>query len=50
MGNDRAICFGFGFRFFDGRLNLNIDYYIKTTKDLLMNADTPASSLCNYPS
>ena len=36
--------FGLDLGFLDGRLNLNIDYYIKTTKDLLMNADTPASS------
>ena len=30
--------FGLDLGFLDGRLNLNIDYYIKTTKDLLMNA------------
>lgn len=36
--------FGLDLGFFDGRLNINLDYYIKTTKDLLMNADTPASS------
>lgn len=36
--------FGLDLGFFNGRLNVNLDYYIKTTKDLLMNADTPASS------
>lgn len=36
--------FGLDLGFFDGRLNVNMDYYIKNTKDLLMNADTPASS------
>ena len=30
--------------FFNGRLNLTLDYYIKTTKDLLLAADVPASS------
>ena len=36
--------FGLDLGFFDGRLNVNMDYYIKNTKDLLMWADTPASS------
>lgn len=36
--------FGLDLGFFDGRINLNVDYYIKTTKDLLLNADVPASS------
>ena len=35
---------GLDLGFFDGRINLNLDYYIKTTKDLLLNADVPASS------
>ena len=30
--------------FINGRLNLTLDYYIKTTKDLLLAADVPASS------
>lgn len=29
---------------FNGRINLTADYYIKTTKDLLLKADIPASS------
>ena len=36
--------FGVDLGFFAGRINLNLDYYIKTTKDLLLDADTPASS------
>ena len=36
--------FGLDLGFFDGRLNVNLDYYIKNTKDLLIWADTPASS------
>lgn len=35
---------GLDLGFFDGRINLNLDYYIKTTKDLLLAADVPASS------
>ncbi|MGI6793336.1 SusC/RagA family TonB-linked outer membrane protein [Bacteroides sp. KG68] len=36
--------FGLDLGFFDGRINLTLDYYIKTTKDLLLSADVPASS------
>ncbi|MEG1658974.1 MAG: TonB-dependent receptor [Bacteroides sp.] len=35
---------GLDLGFFDGRLNLTADYYIKTTKDLLLSADVPGSS------
>lgn len=36
--------FGLDLGFLDGRINLNMDYYIKTTKDLLLDADISASS------
>ena len=36
--------FGLDLGFFDGRINVTMDYYIKTTKDLLLGADVPASS------
>ena len=36
--------FGLVLGFFDGRINVTMDYYIKTTKDLLLGADVPASS------
>lgn len=36
--------FGLDLGFLDGRINLTMDYYIKTTKDLLLSADVPASS------
>lgn len=36
--------FGLDLGFLDGRINLTMDYYIKTTKDLLLGADVPASS------
>lgn len=35
---------GLDLGFLDGRINLNMDYYIKTTKDLLLDADISASS------
>ena len=35
---------GLDLGFFDGRINVTMDYYIKTTKDLLLGADVPASS------
>ena len=35
---------GIDLGFLNGRLNLTLDYYIKTTKDLLLAADVPASS------
>lgn len=35
---------GLDLGFLDGRINLTLDYYIKTTKDLLLNAEVPASS------
>lgn len=35
---------GMDLGFLDGRINLTLDYYIKTTKDLLLSADIPASS------
>ena len=36
--------FGLDLGFLDGRINLNMDYYIKTTRDLLLDADIAASS------
>lgn len=36
--------FGLDLGFLDGRLNVNMDYYIKTTKDLLLDAKIAASS------
>lgn len=36
--------FGLDLGVLKGRVNLNVDYYIKTTKDLLLAADVPASS------
>ena len=36
--------FGLDLGFLDGRINLNMDYYIKTTKDLLLDARIAASS------
>ncbi len=36
--------FGLDLGFLDDRINLSLDYYIKTTKDLLLNADVPGSS------
>lgn len=51
MANDKLkwetteqLDFGLDLGFFNGRINLTADYYIKTTKDLLLNADTPASA------
>ena len=38
------IDFGLDLGFFDGRINVTADYYIKTTKDLLLQADVPGSS------
>ena len=38
------IDFGLDLGFFDGRINVTADYYIKTTKDLLLRADVPGSS------
>lgn len=35
---------GLDLGFLDGRINLTMDYYVKTTKDLLLNADIAASS------
>lgn len=35
---------GIDLGFLKGRINLTLDYYIKTTKDLLLNAEVPASS------
>lgn len=35
---------GLDLGFFGGRINVTMDYYIKTTKDLLLGADVPASS------
>lgn len=35
---------GLDLGFLNGRINLNMDYYIKKTKDLLLNADVPGSS------
>lgn len=35
---------GLDLGFLNGRINLTLDYYIKTTKDLLLNAEVPASS------
>lgn len=35
---------GIDLGFFDSRINLTADYYIKTTKDLLLSADIPAST------
>jgi len=39
---------GFDARFFDGRLNVNMDYYIKTTKDWLVQAPLPKTSGVSY--
>ena len=36
--------FGLDLGFLDGRINVNMDYYIKTTKDLLLDARIAASS------
>lgn len=36
--------FGLDLGFFDGRLNFTMDYYIKNTRDLLLNADVSATS------
>ena len=36
--------FGLDLGFFNDRVNVSLDYYIKTTKDLLLNADVPGSS------
>lgn len=36
--------FGLDLGFFNNRINLVLDYYIKTTKDLLINAEIPMSS------
>lgn len=36
--------FGLDLGFLNGRINLTADYYIKTTKDLLLQADVPGSS------
>lgn len=36
--------FGIDLGFLDGRINLTMDYYIKTTKDLLLDANISASS------
>lgn len=36
--------FGLDLGFLDGRLNVNMDYYIKTTKDLLLDARVAANS------
>lgn len=33
--------FGIEFGFFDGRLNVELDYYIKDTRDLLLNKSVP---------
>lgn len=51
MANDKLkwetteqLDFGLDLGFLAGRINLTMDYYIKTTKDLLLAADTPASS------
>lgn len=35
---------GLDLGFLDGRINLTMDYYVKTTKDLLLDADIAASS------
>lgn len=35
---------GLDLGFFDGRVNLTMDYYVKTTKDLLLSADIPANT------
>ncbi len=35
---------GLDLGFLNGRINTNIDYYVKTTKDLLLNAEISASS------
>lgn len=35
---------GLDLGFLDGRINLTMDYYVKTTKDLLLDADISASS------
>ncbi len=51
MGNEKLkwetteqLDFGVDLGFFNSRINLTVDYYIKTTKDLLLSADIPASS------
>lgn len=36
--------FGVDLGFLNGRINLTMDYYVKTTKDLLLSADISASS------
>lgn len=42
--------FGIDARFFDSRLSLSVDYYLKKTKDLIINGSTPSLTAGNSPS